>query len=170
MRARDYKEWYKIVRPIITSCEYKKRKYYRHHGDVSVYDHCIKVSLGAYALAKKLHMDYRSAAIAGVLHDFYTTPWQDVMIQQPFFQRHAFSHAKCALENSRKYFGKYLNPKIENAILRHMFPLNITPPKSSIGYIITIVDKAKSMDFVFCKETWAKTLGLRALKKKRKSN
>ena len=124
-----------------------------------MYTHSIKVSLGAYALAKKLHLDYKSAAIAGVLHDFYSTPWQDSKIKQPLLQRHAFSHARVALENSQKYFGKYLNPKIENAILRHMFPLNITPPKYSTGYIITIVDKIKSMDFVFCKESWAKTFG-----------
>ncbi len=122
-----------------------------------MYEHCIKVSLGAYSLAKKLGADYKSAAIAGVLHDFYTTPWQDVTIKQPFFQRHGFTHARVALENSRKYYAKYLNPKIENAILRHMFPLNIRPPRYSTGYIITLVDKCVSMDFVFCKETWVKT-------------
>lgn len=157
IKLRDYKEWYKIVRPIITSKEYLKRKTFRHHGDTSVYEHCIKVSQGSFKLAKKLGLDYKSAAIAGVLHDLYTTPWQDVLVDQPFFQRHAFSHARCALENSRKYYSKYLNPKIENAVLRHMFPLNIVPPKYSTGYIITLVDKLVSMDFVFCKETWAKT-------------
>lgn len=157
MKPRDYKEWYKIVRPIITSKEYLKRKKFRHHGNTSVYEHSIKVSLGAFKLAKMLRLDYKSAAIAGVLHDLYTTPWQDVTVDLPFFKRHAFSHARCALENSQKYYSKYLNPKIENAILRHMFPLNIKPPRYSTGYIITIVDKCVSMDFVFCKETWAKT-------------
>lgn len=114
--------------------------------------------MAAYVMAKKLNLDYKSAAIAGVLHDFYTTPWQECTEVKPLLQRHGFTHARCALENSRKYFGKYLNPQIENAILRHMFPLNIVPPKCSIGYVVTVVDKVKSMDFVFCKETWQKTL------------
>ena len=157
MRTQDYKEWYKIVRPIITSSEYRKRKKFRHHGDTSVYDHCVKVSIASYRFAKKMHLDYKSAAIAGLLHDFYTTPWQEDTEVKPFFQRHGFTHARVALENSRKFYGEYLNPKIENAILRHMFPLNIVPPRYSIGFVITVADKIKSLDFIFCKETWAKT-------------
>lgn len=124
-----------------------------------MYDHCIRVSLASYAFAKRFGFDYKSAAIAGVLHDFYTKPWQDSTEDLPILQRHGFTHAKEALDNARKHFGKYLNPKIENAILRHMFPLNIRPPRYSTGYIITVFDKIGSMDFIFCRETWAKTFG-----------
>lgn len=159
MKSRNREEWYEIVKPIITSDEYLKRKQFRHHGEKTVYDHSIKVSKWSYSLAKKLHADYRSAAIAGVLHDFYTTPWQEICEKQPFFKRHGFVHARIALENARKYYPNELNKKIENAILRHMFPLNIVPPKYPTGFIITIVDKIASMDFIFCKETWKKTFG-----------
>lgn len=158
IKKRLYKEWYKIVRPIITSKEYLKRKQFRHHGNTSVYDHCIKVSMLAFSISKRFGLDYKSAAIAGVLHDFYTKPWQDdTKNDTPLLKRHGFTHAEDALCNAKKHFGKYLNPKIENAILRHMFPLNIRPPKYSTGYVITIVDKVESMDFIFCRETWIKT-------------
>lgn len=152
----DYSEWYSIVEPIITSPEYEKRKTFRHHGDVTVYTHSVKVSKLSYRIAKFLHANYRDVAIAGVLHDLYTTPWQEVTEKKPFFQQHGFVHAREALMNSRKYFPEYLNKRIENAIVRHMFPLNITPPRHVIGYILTIADKIASMDLLFSKEAMSK--------------
>lgn len=155
-KSYDYSEWNTIVEPIITSDEYLKRKTFRHHGDVTVYDHSIRVSQKAYRMAKRLGLDYKSAAIAGILHDFYETPWQDVKIKQPIYKMHAFTHGKSALDNSKRFFPLYLNPAIENAILRHMFPLTL-PPKTKIGFIITIADKASSVDFITSKEAWFKT-------------
>ena len=40
-------EWYDIVQPILLSNEYQNKKKYRHHGDTSVYDHCVNVSIKA---------------------------------------------------------------------------------------------------------------------------
>lgn len=159
----DYTEWETIVNPIINSPEFLKRKTFRHHGDVTVYEHSIKVSKLSYKLAKRLHTDYKSAAIAGILHDFYTTPWQEDTERKPLFKKHGFTHAKIALTNAREFYPKYLNPKIENAILRHMFPLNPIPPRYLIGYIVTISDKVKSMD-MFNRESISKILGKKVKK------
>ncbi len=155
----DYSEWQEIVYPILTSKEYFKRRTFRHHGDITVYDHCVHVSRLSYRIAKKLHLDYKSAAIAGLLHDLYTTPWQEVTVKKPFFEQHGFTHARDALKNSRKFYKKYLNPKIENAILRHMFPLNITPPKYATGYIVTLADKIVSLEVFTEPEVIIKTFG-----------
>lgn len=152
----DYNEWYSIVEPIITSPEYERRKTFRHHGDVTVYTHSVKVSKLSYRMAKFLHANYRNAAIAGILHDLYTTPWQEDTEKKPFFKQHGFVHAHEALMNSRKYYPDYLNEKIEDAIERHMFPLNITPPRHVAGYILTIADKVSSMDLLFSKEAMSK--------------
>lgn len=150
-------EWYKIAYPIISHPEYQRRKTFRHHGDTSVYNHSINVSIKSYVMAKKLNLDYKSATIAGLLHDFYESPWQDVTIKQPFFKKHGFTHAENALKNSRIYFKKYLNPCIENSIKRHMFPLNIIPPKYKEGLVLTMVDKMVSIDMITSKESIAKT-------------
>ena len=156
-KTNDINEWLEIINPIINSEEFIKRKTFRHHGNTSVYEHCMRVSLQAYKMAKLFHSDYRSAAIAGLLHDFYTTPWQDVKIKQPFLKMHAFSHASDALNNAKKFYPDYLNKKVENAILRHMFPLNITPPTHMTSYIVTIADKISSLDFLMSKEALVKT-------------
>lgn len=139
-------EWYDIVQPILNNPEFQKRKKYMHHGTISVYDHVLNVSILAYKKAKSHNLDAKSAAIAGLLHDFYETPWMEDKEKKPIFKRHGFTHAQNALENAKKYFPNLLNPIIEDAILHHMFPLNIKPPKHRIGWIVTLSDKKVSLE------------------------
>ena len=68
------KEYYDIVSPILNSEEFQKRKQWRHHGDTTLYEHCIKVSYLAYRMSLKFKMDSKSVAIGGLLHDFYYKP------------------------------------------------------------------------------------------------
>lgn len=77
MIKEDFTEYYEIVKDILENKEFQKRKEYPHHEDESVYEHSLKVSILAYRLAKKNGFDYRSAAIGGLLHDFYSEPWQN---------------------------------------------------------------------------------------------
>ena len=143
------KEHHEIIKDIIKHPEYQKRKKFAHHYNESVYEHCYRVSFDAFCFAKKHKLNYKDAAIAGILHDFYYKPWQDNIDRNvPLFKKHGFVHAHEALENSRKYFGDYLNPVIENAIERHMFPLNKVPPKHKIGWLIVVIDKKDSMSFM----------------------
>ena len=161
MKNDDLSEWYEIAEPIITNPEYIKRKKFMHHGKTSVYTHCVNVSIRAFKIGKKLRFDVKTLVIAGLLHDFYETPWQEVKEHLPLFKRHGFTHAKNALENSKKYFGEYLNPNIENCILRHMFPLNKIPPKTKEAMLINFCDKIESLDMLLSKESMAITLGMR---------
>ena len=52
---------------------------------------------------------------------------------------HGFTHAKRALKNAEKEFS--LNPIERDIIIRHMFPLNIKPPKYRESIIVCIADK-----------------------------
>ncbi|MCM1370456.1 MAG: HD domain-containing protein [Clostridium sp.] len=142
----DNQEYYEIVKDIINSNEFQRRKEYKHHGTQSVYEHSLKISIISYKLAKILGINYKNCAISGLLHDFYNNPWQDKNKKTTFLKMHGFVHASEALQNSKKYFPQYMNKRIENTILRHMFPLNIIPPKYIEGWIITIVDKYVSME------------------------
>ena len=147
----DEEEFLDIVTPILNEKEFIKRKEYKHHGNTSVYEHSFAVSYYAYMMAKKMHLKkskVRNTAIAGMLHDFYYKDWTKDTEKKPFLKKHGFVHAKEAKENSKKIFPKLMNKRIENAIERHMFPLNITPPKYIEGWIITIADKYVSMDAI----------------------
>ncbi|MCI8467412.1 MAG: HDIG domain-containing protein [Bacilli bacterium] len=144
----DYIEFFEIVKPILEHPEFKKRKEYIHHIGESVYEHTLRVSFDSYKIAKKLHWDYKAAAIGGILHDFYDSPWQESKEKKPFFKKHGFVHAEEARINAWKYFPSEMNFKIEDIIRRHMFPLNKRPPKYKESWLISFVDKADSMDFI----------------------
>lgn len=142
----DEIEFIQIIKEIIENEKYIERKNYKHHGNESVYDHCIEVAYYTYKLAKKLNIDYKSATIAAMLHDFYYNDWQkQPKIKQPLLKKHGFVHAHEALENSKKTFPNLMNKKVENSIERHMFPLNIIPPKYLEAWVVTISDKRASM-------------------------
>ena len=82
-------------------------------------------------------------------------------IKKPFFKKHGFVHAKEARDNSFKYFPNLMNKRIENCILRHMFPLNIVPPRYIESWIVSISDKIISVEALFDKETILRSLGLK---------
>ncbi len=157
---RYYDEWFFIVEEILLSDEFQKRKLFPHHHNMSVWDHSIFVSFKSFLFAKYFGADARVCAIAGLLHDFYEQAWlyseelenidggkylTDFNIKKPLFKMHGFVHAASASKNYVKYFPSLENERITNAIKRHMFPLNITPPKYKEGYIVTIVDKINSV-------------------------
>ena len=144
----EYIEFYNIIEPFLIHDEFIKRKKYPHHIDESVYEHTLRVSYDCYRIGKKLKLDYQSLAIAGLLHDFYETPWQYDKEKKPFLQMHAFTHAHNAVLNAKKHFGKSITPKIANIMETHMFPVNKKFPRSKEAWLLTLVDKADSMDFI----------------------
>ena len=78
----------------------------------------------------------------------------------PFFKQHGFVHAHEAMENAYKFFPELMNERIANIIERHMFPLNIIPPKYKEGWVVTYADKRLSMDVVVNIKALPKYLGL----------
>ena len=138
------KEFYKIVRKVLYNKEFKRRKLFTHHGNISVYDHSLRVAYLSYKISKKLKLDYKNAAIGGILHDMYYEPWQDKPSIKPFYKKHGFVHANQALNNSKKLFPEFINDNTIDIISKHMFPLNIKPPKYIESWIVTISDKMVS--------------------------
>ena len=153
-----FEQWYLIVEPFLVSEEFQKRKLFKHHTR-SVWEHCISVSFKAYKYSINLSADSRVCAIGGLLHDFYPYAWQyseelenydskyleRLNKKESLFKKHGFTHAKEAYENYLKYFGEYKDKRISNCIIRHMFPLNIIPPRYKESWIVSFVDKIDSI-------------------------
>lgn len=155
-----FDDWLFIVEDILRNQEFQKRRYFLHHHNLSVWDHSILVSFKSFLAAKYFNADRRICAIAGLLHDFYTYAWlynkelekiddgfylKEVYIKKSLFKMHGFIHASDAANNYLKYFPELKDDKITNSIKRHMFPLNIIPPKYKEGFIITGIDKLNSV-------------------------
>ena len=145
----EYLEFYELVEPLLLEKEIQKRKKFPHHIHESVYDHVLRVAFDCYKIGKRFSLDYRSLAIAGILHDFYEKPWQYNTEKTKFFEKHAFTHAKNAVDNAKRIFGSdVVTSKVEEIMITHMFPINIKFPRSREAWILTIVDKADSVDFL----------------------
>lgn len=155
-----FDEWLSIVEDILLSDEFQKRKLFLHHHDMSVWDHSILVSFNSYLVGRYFNADLRVCAIAGLLHDFYSQAWLSspeiealdggkyaVSLKQKksLFKMHGFVHASDAAKNYVKYYPELEDKRITNSIKRHMFPLNIVPPRYKEGFIITMIDKWNSV-------------------------
>ena len=156
-----FNEWYGIVKPILLNDEFQKRKLFRHH-DGSVWQHCVEISYRSFLLAKYYHLDQRTCAIAGLLHDFYPKAYKyneelnkvdpeylsRVNVKTPLKDMHGFVHAQEAANNAVKFFPELIDDKIYSCIKTHMFPLNIMPPKYPEGWVITLMDKKLSANVI----------------------
>ena len=133
-------EYLEIVNEILNHEEFNKLKNSKHHG-INRYDHCVRVSYWSYKFTKKLHMDYKSIARAGLLHDFFLINNQELK----FFPRVKvlITHPKLALENSKKYFD--VNKLEENIIITHMFPINLRVPTRLASWIVDTIDNIASI-------------------------
>ena len=156
----EFDNWLLLVKDILLNDEFQRRKMFKHHHNLSVWDHSILVSFKSYLVGRYFHADLRVCAIAGLLHDFYSQAWLSTpeleefeggryttLMKKPksLFQMHGFTHAGDAAKNYIKYFPALEDKKITNSIKRHMFPLNLIPPRYKEGIIISSVDKWNSV-------------------------
>lgn len=155
------KQYFEIVKNILLHPEFQRRKTFIHHENESVYEHSLSVSILSYKIAKKIGANEKDAAIAGLLHDFYVTPWQEVYKKMPFFKQHGFTHAKDACMNAKRWFPQYMNENIEEAISKHMFPLNPNIPRHKVSYCVTLADKLVSSKILLYPMAWPKYLGIK---------
>ena len=156
----SFDEWFNITKEVLLSDEFQKRKYFMHHHNLTVWEHSILVSFKSFKIAKRLGADARVCALAGLLHDFYTQAWlyseelaqiddgkylKEIGVRKPLFKMHGFTHGADAARNYVKYFPELEDKRITDSIKKHMFPMNIVPPKYIEGYILTSVDKLNSV-------------------------
>ena len=116
----------------------KMKEFSQHRGN-NTYQHSRNVAYRSYSLAKVLHwkIDERSLARGAMLHDYYMYSTKDMEISA---YRHGTGHPKRALANARTRF--HLNPKEENIIISHMWPLTLFhPPRSREAILVCISDK-----------------------------
>ena len=138
LKEKNYsnKEFLEIIKPLIENHTVQEMRNYRQHFKTNCFDHCFLVSFYCYCICKKLHLDFVSAARAGMLHDLFLYDWREKSNRKGF---HAFTHGKSACQNACKLFD--LNEKEKNMISTHMWPVTFSIPKSLEGLILTFVDK-----------------------------
>ena len=160
IQIKEKSEFMQIISPLVYDPTVQKMKNFRQHYNTSCFKHCLEVSYISYSVCKKLGLDYRSAARAGLLHDLFLYDWRDSKKKLNLEKYHAFIHPKIALNNSLKIFD--LNDIEKDIILKHMWPVTFfSIPKYKESFLITLIDKysaLKSSKDYYSKKLHKKTL------------
>ncbi len=108
------------------------------HGNVSIYEHSLGVACLSIYLASwfGIEVDKKSLVRGALLHDYFLYDWH---YHDKNHRLHGFRHARRALHNASNEF--FLNPIEQDIIVKHMFPLNIKPPRYRESMIVCIADK-----------------------------
>ena len=123
-------EFKKIANKIIKNKEYKKRKDFEHHVDLSVYDHMLQVASIAYLISRNLDIDYHQIVIGALLHDFYYEDWRAICYDDPnIFDKHGLMHPIWALENAAINFPELMDEEVIPIIADHMVIVDALSPR-----------------------------------------
>ena len=131
-------EYYSYVKDLLNNEIVKQMKNFKHHYGTSCYQHSINVSYYNYLLCRKLGLDAKAGARAGLLHDLFLYD-RKLYIRAKGERLHGFRHPKIALDNANLHFD--LNKREEDIIEKHMWPLTLELPKYGESYVIALVDK-----------------------------
>jgi len=132
-------EFYECVKDLATHPVVLRMKLYPHHGTTNCYQHCINVAYYNYQWCRILHLDARSAARGGMLHDMFLYDWH-THAKRTGDSFHGLTHPAAAHHNAVKFFQ--LNKIEKDIILNHMWPLTFWRlPRTREGFISTLTDK-----------------------------
>lgn len=137
MNIYQSKEFNRIISHIDSNIVFQKLRNIKHHG-ITRYEHSLRVAYYSYKITKLLHLDYKEATEAALLHDFFCEEVSD----KNFISR-LRKHPNYAAENAASQFE--LSDKQIDIIKRHMFPITFTPPKYLEGWIVDIVDDVSAI-------------------------
>lgn len=139
MRTKDeYKhdpEYLAIVQDLLDQPAVQRLSEFTQHHHSNRLQHSIAVSYDSYRIAKRMHLDYKSTARAGLLHDLFYYDWRKTKFD---LGTHAFIHPRVALRNAEKITK--LNDKEKDIILKHMFGATLAVPKYMESLIVSLVD------------------------------
>lgn len=139
LRKNWKNEFYREIKDIAEHPVVLRMRQYPHHGSTNCYQHCMNVAYYNYQWCRFLHLDARSAARAGMLHDLFLYDWHTHAVKTGDYF-HGMTHPGRAHENARKIFR--LNRTEEDIILHHMWPVTLFGvPQTKEGWITTLTDK-----------------------------
>ena len=121
---------------ILNSDGMKYEKNLKHHGTISCYDHSVNVAEKSLKIVSffSIRVNEKALIRGALLHDYFLYDWR-----LGGHNLHGFYHAKAALDNADREF--HLGSIEKDIIVRHMFPLNIRPPKYRESWIVCLADK-----------------------------
>ncbi len=131
-------EFYNYIKDLIENEMVLRMQNFNHHFNTSCFQHSLNVAYYNYLICKRLGLNAKASARAGLLHDFYLYDKKGIVAPKPC-KFHWVKHPKIALQNAIDNFNI---SKLEgDMIKKHMWPLTLSLPRYRESFVITLVDK-----------------------------
>ncbi len=121
-------------------------------------EHSIRVSYTSYLIGKKMHLNVRAIARAGLLHDLFYYDWRVTKFD---LGTHAYVHPRIALHNAEHLTE--LSKMERDIIIKHMWGATLAFPRYMESYVVSLVDDYAAVAEVA--EPWHRRLLARKLAK-----
>lgn len=135
-------EYVELIKDLIECEQIQSLQTITQHHFSTRLEHSMSVSYTSYKIAKKLKLNCRAIARAGLLHDFFQED-REAFAQNYEGQSHASYHPHVALKNAQELTE--LSELECDIIIKHMWlasPACVrTLPKFKESYVVTMVDK-----------------------------
>lgn len=136
--SEESREYFEFVKDLLDSDIVNEMKNFRHHYSTNCFQHCLNVSYYNYIVCRKLGLNSKEAARAGLLHDLFLYDWRTAEKNQGE-KAHGFRHPAIALDNAKQHFD--IDKREADIIVKHMWPLTPELPKYAESYVTAAVDK-----------------------------
>lgn len=144
------REYYNCVKDLLCDSNVQRLEQFSHHSGTTRFQHSLNVSYYNFLVCRRLKLNARSAARAGLLHDlFFYDRREHIPVKGEGW--HGVGHPKIAFMNASEMFP--LSQLEGDMIVNHMWPLSPRLPRYRETFVITLVDKfcamAEVMSHVF---------------------
>lgn len=137
LKFKNKDDFNEIVKDLLADPDVQSmRELPQHSKTCNCLDHSIYVAYLSFLICRRLGLDYKAAARAGLLHDFALRNWDE---EDEFGIRRLWVHPKLALENAAERYE--LSAREQDIIVKHMWPLTPVPPRHWESFFVGVADK-----------------------------
>lgn len=138
LSKEDEKEFRQILTDVCRNSRLLESSHHMQHGTTSVFRHSVAVAYVSLWIARRMQFKVKDRTLirGALLHDYFLYDWHE---KDDSHKWHGFYHAEKALKNAMEDFE--LNKIEKDMIRRHMFPLNLRPPRYKESWILCLADK-----------------------------
>lgn len=130
-------EYLEIIQDLLDHESIQKLEQFKHHHVTNRLAHSLSVSYRSYRWAKRLKLNTRAIARAGLLHDLFFYDGCDK--HEVGGKGHNYEHPRIALENAQAITE--LSDLEKDIILKHMCGATLDLPSYAESWIVTLMDK-----------------------------
>lgn len=145
MTEQEYEEYQRYIEELLSDERISKMDEFIQHGNTTTLAHCKAVAKLCGEIAYRYHIkvDVKSLARGALLHDYFLYDWHE----QKLGNLHGFYHPGIALKNATRDFE--LNPREQDIIRKHMFPLTLYVPRYRETVLVCLADKGCALKEVY---------------------